>query len=84
MRAMTKLQHTITIERPVDEVWDYVIDTRNDPVWMTNVVEVGRGADQPVEVGLEIDEVVSFLRRAAAGHAHGHRARAAPALGHRA
>jgi uncharacterized membrane protein len=58
---MTKLQHTITIDRPLDEVWDYVIDARNDPVWMSQVVEVGRGADQPIEVGLEIDEVVSFL-----------------------
>lgn len=58
---MTKLQHTITIDRPVGEVWDYVIDARNDPVWMSQVVEVGRGADQPIEVGLEIDEVVSFL-----------------------
>ncbi len=60
---MTKLQHTITIERPVDDVWDYVIDTRNDPVWQHHVVEVGRGADLPVEVGLEIDQVVSFLGR---------------------
>jgi uncharacterized membrane protein len=58
---MTKLQHTITINRPVEEVWDYVIDTRNDPVWQHHVVEVGRGADQSVEVGLEVDEVVSFL-----------------------
>ncbi len=58
---MTKLQHTITIDRPLEEVWDYVIDARNDPVWMSQVVEVGRGADQPIEVGLEIDEVVSFL-----------------------
>ena len=30
---MTKLQHTIMIERPVEEVWDYVMDARNDPVW---------------------------------------------------
>jgi uncharacterized membrane protein len=58
---MTKLQHTITIDRPLEAVWDYVIDARNDPVWMSQVVEVGRGADQPIEVGLEIDEVVSFL-----------------------
>jgi carbon monoxide dehydrogenase subunit G len=58
---MTKFQHTITIERPVDEVWDFVIDARNDPVWMNQVVEVGRGGDRPVEVGLEVEEIVSFL-----------------------
>ncbi len=58
---MTKLQHTIVIDRPLDEVWDYLMDARNDPVWITNVVEVGRGADQPIDDGLEIDEVFSFL-----------------------
>ena len=58
---MTHIQHTITIDRPVDEVWDYVLDTRNDPVWITNVVDVGRGADAPVEVGLEIEETYKFL-----------------------
>ena len=60
---MTRLEHTITIDRPVGEVWDYVTDTRNDPVWQHHVVEVGRGADQPVEIGLEVDEIVSFLGR---------------------
>ncbi len=44
---MTRIEHTLTIERPVDEVWDYLMDARNDPVWMAHVVEVGRGADQP-------------------------------------
>ncbi len=58
---MTHIQHTITIDRPVDEVWDYVLDTRNDPVWITNVVDVGRGAEAPVEVGLEIEETYKFL-----------------------
>jgi uncharacterized membrane protein len=58
---MTKLEHAVTIERPLDEVWDYLMDARNDPVWMGNVVEVGRGADQPVEPGLEIEETYKFL-----------------------
>ena len=58
---MTHIQHTITIDRPVNEVWDYVLDARNDPVWITNVVDVGRGAEAPVEVGLEIEETYKFL-----------------------
>jgi hypothetical protein len=60
---MTRIQHTLTIERPVREVWDYVLDARNDPVWHTNVVEVGEGADRPVEVGVEIQETFGFLGR---------------------
>ena len=58
---MTRIEHTLTIERPVEEVWDYLMDARNDPVWMAHVVEVGRGADQTVEPGLEIDETIKFL-----------------------
>jgi hypothetical protein len=58
---MTKLSHTITIERPVEAVWDYVLDTRNDPVWLNPVIGVGRGADKPIEVGLDIEETYKFL-----------------------
>ena len=57
------IEHTLTIDRPVEEVFDYLTDTRNDPVWMAHVVAVGRGADQPVAPGLEIDETVKFLGR---------------------
>jgi uncharacterized protein YndB with AHSA1/START domain len=57
---LTHIEHTVTIARPVEDVWAYVMDARNDPKWMTNVIEVGRGADQPVAVGLEIEETVQF------------------------
>ena len=60
---MTKVDHTVTIERPVQEVWDYLMDSRNDAVWITNVVEVGRGGDRPAELGLEIEETYQFLGR---------------------
>ena len=60
---MTRIEHTLTIERSVEEVFDYLMDANNDPVWMAHVVEVGRGADRPVERGLEVDEVFSFLGR---------------------
>ncbi|MBA2342719.1 MAG: SRPBCC family protein [Thermoleophilaceae bacterium] len=42
------------------EVWDFVMNTRNDPKWIANVVEVGKGADQPIELGLEIEETMKF------------------------
>jgi Polyketide cyclase / dehydrase and lipid transport len=60
---MTTITHTVTIDRPVADVWDYTSDARNDPVWQRNVVEVGRGADRPLEPGAEIEETVSFLGR---------------------
>jgi uncharacterized protein YndB with AHSA1/START domain len=58
---MTRVDHTVTIERPVEEVWDYLMDSRNDAVWVTNVVEVGRGGDLPVADGVEIEETFKFL-----------------------
>ena len=58
---MTTIQHTVTIGRPVEDVWDYVMDIRNDPVWTTNIVGVGRGAGEPVEVGLDFEETYRFL-----------------------
>jgi uncharacterized protein YndB with AHSA1/START domain len=60
---MTKVAHSVTIDRPIEEVWEYAIDPRNDPVWQRNVVEVGRGADRPLEEGAEIEETFAFLGR---------------------
>ena len=50
----------VAIERPIDDVWAFVTDTRNDPKWMSNVIEVGRNADRPLAVGLEVEETVKF------------------------
>ena len=58
---MTRTQHTVTIERPIEEIWDYLVDTRNDEVWINNVVDVGRGGDLPPALGVEVDETVKFL-----------------------
>ncbi len=58
---MTTIRHTVTIDRPVADVWDYVMDIRNDPVWTTNVVGVGRGAGEPVALGFEFEETYRFL-----------------------
>jgi hypothetical protein len=58
---VTKIEHTVTIQRPLQEVWDYLMDSRHDAIWINNVVEVGRGGDQPVADGVEIDETLKFL-----------------------
>ena len=53
----------MVIERPLEEVWNYVIDPANDPVWQGVIVEVRRGAGVPLDVGSEIEEVSQFLGR---------------------
>jgi hypothetical protein len=48
--VMTKVEQ-VTIERPVQDVWDYPIDRRHDAVWTANVVELDRsGAGDPVYI----------------------------------
>ena len=60
---MTKVATSVTIDRPVDDVWSFTIDPRNDPIWQTNVIEVGRGGDRPLEAGSEVEETFTFLGR---------------------
>jgi uncharacterized protein YndB with AHSA1/START domain len=46
---MTTLEHTIEIRRPVEEVFAFVADSRNDPKWCPRVRTcVQHGGDKPV------------------------------------
>jgi len=60
---VTTFQHSVVIERPLEEVWEYVIDPANDPVWQGMVTEVRSGGEEPLHVGSQIDEVFQFLGR---------------------
>lgn len=43
---------TIVINRPVAEVYDYVMDVPHDAKWRSNIVEAGFSSDGPLGVGL--------------------------------
>jgi hypothetical protein len=60
---MTKFAHSVMIKRPLEDVWAYVIEPANDPVWLGPVIEVRGGAGVPLEVGSEIQQVAQFLGR---------------------
>jgi uncharacterized protein YndB with AHSA1/START domain len=40
MSQETQIERTIVIARHVDEVWAYIADPRNDPLWCDKVVSV--------------------------------------------
>jgi uncharacterized protein YndB with AHSA1/START domain len=42
---------SVTISRPVEEVFAYVVDTRNDPTWHTDAVEVQKTSEGPIGAG---------------------------------
>jgi hypothetical protein len=45
----TRLQHTVEISRPIDEVFVFVADPRNDPQWCPRVIQCAqRKGDGPV------------------------------------
>ncbi len=60
---MTTIEHSVMIERPVEDVWAYVSDPANNPVWQGPVIEVRAGADVPLEVGSRFHEDMQFLGR---------------------
>ncbi len=48
---MKKLETTITINRPIEEVFAYVTDLRNNIQWMTGVIAAEMTSPGPVKVG---------------------------------
>jgi uncharacterized protein YndB with AHSA1/START domain len=53
---MPKAEHTIMIDRPVDQVFAFFTDPANDPKWRATVKEMA--AQGPVRVGSTIHQVV--------------------------
>ncbi|HZJ06590.1 MAG TPA: SRPBCC family protein [Nocardioidaceae bacterium] len=58
---MTRFEHSVVIDRPLEEVWGYVNDPGNNPVWQGPMIEVRGSAGAPLELGSEIAEVAQFL-----------------------
>lgn len=48
---MVDISDTITINRPVEEVFAYVVDVTNDPSWHTDVIEARKTSEGPIGVG---------------------------------
>lgn len=54
---------TTTIAAPRDEVARYVMDHRNDPVWIGGITESDLLGEPPIEVGSRVRRVASFMRK---------------------
>jgi carbon monoxide dehydrogenase subunit G len=60
---MFKIETSITISRPIEEVFAYVSDFRNAAQWQAGVVEVRQTPEGPVRIGTQITFVRTFLGR---------------------
>jgi len=48
---MIDTSNSVTINRPVEEVFAYVTDTSNDPAWHTDILEARKTSEEPIGMG---------------------------------
>jgi uncharacterized protein YndB with AHSA1/START domain len=60
---MAKIQQSITINQPVEQVFGFVRDTRNTTRWHPSLTEARATLDGPAQVGTQITEVRTFIGR---------------------
>lgn len=58
---MIDQSHTVTIDRPVGEVFDFVAKPSNETKWHFDVLEVVRPEQGPIALGTTFEWVVRFL-----------------------
>jgi hypothetical protein len=58
---MSRIERSIVIERPAEEVFTFLHDAGKDAMWQTTLVESEPVTDDPPRVGAQIREVRRFL-----------------------
>lgn len=60
---MFKYEKSVHINRPQQEVFDFVTNLSNDPKWQSNIQSVERVSDGPIGVGSTWRYITKFLGR---------------------
>lgn len=60
---MIKVEGSIVINRPIEEVFAYVSDLTNGPEWQTGLIEVRKTTAAPLGIGTQFTFVRKFLGR---------------------
>jgi len=60
---MTKIQHSVTIGQPVEQIFTFIRDTRNTARWHPSLVEARSTFEGPAQIGTRVTEVRTFLGR---------------------
>ncbi len=58
------MENTITIERPIEELFEYVSTPENDPRWVSVSIRNQRTSPGPMRVGMTTEEDVKIFGRA--------------------
>ena len=59
---MITVEHSVVINRPIEKVFEFMVDIENAPQWRQGLVEVKKLSDELV-VGARASEVLQFLGR---------------------
>ncbi len=57
------VESTVTIERPIEEVFEFVSTPENDPTWVPNSLRHQRTLPGPMRVGMTTEETMKYLGR---------------------
>jgi uncharacterized protein YndB with AHSA1/START domain len=60
---MKRIETSVVINRPIEEVFSYATNPENDKLWQSGVVESGLVGEGPLGVGAQTREVRKFLGR---------------------
>lgn len=60
---MIKVEESIVIRRPIEEVFAFLADQTNAPNWQSGLLEVRRTTDGPVGIGTKHTAVRKFMGR---------------------
>jgi uncharacterized membrane protein len=58
---MMKIEHSVVIERPIEEVFAFLNDAENNPTWQSSVLEAEKTSEGEIEKGTTYREVRKFL-----------------------
>ena len=60
---MTKVEQTIIVSQPIEKVFAYVTDPRNNPKWQPGILDSQVTPDEPTHIGTRVMDVRSLLGR---------------------
>jgi uncharacterized protein YndB with AHSA1/START domain len=58
-----EIQETVAIDKPIEEVWEFVMEVENEPLWQTTLDAAMRLGSGPLRVGSLVRETRRFLGR---------------------
>jgi carbon monoxide dehydrogenase subunit G len=62
-QPMPQVHAEVTIDQPIEQVFSYISDPRNESHWMPGATGISNVSDGPTHVGTTYDSMVHFLGR---------------------